>query len=270
MNVIYVDDEKPALDNFQWTVKDFTEIGSLKLFQRGEEALEWAREYPVDTAFLDMEMQGLHGLELAKALKELDRNIRIVFVTAFGQYALDAFGVDAVGYILKPYSRQEVYKELEKAARVRPFWSKKVVIQTIPNFAVSVDGEVLTLGRAKTEELLALLVDRGSAGVTSGEAIACLWPDRADNEATQSLYRMTFKRLLDALKDVGIEFIIHSAGRKKRILTDRVECDLYRILDGDTGAIQYYGGGYLSEYSWAEERNAQLNSIKAALEQKNP
>lgn len=265
MNIIYVDDEKPALDNFRLTVKDFPEIESLHLFQKGEEAIDWVMKNHVDTAFLDMEMQGIHGLELAKKLKEIDKNIRIVFMTAYGQYALQAFSVDAIGYVLKPYTRQDVYKELEKAALIRPRPEKQVVIQTIPNFVVSVDGIPLFLGRAKPEELLALLVDRGRAGVTAGEAIACLWPEKTDDESTHSLYRMTFKRLLDALKQEGIDSIVASQGRKKYIRIDQVECDLYRILDGDTEAIRAYGGDYMKEYSWAETRNAQLNSMKNSL-----
>ena len=54
MNVICVDDEKPALDNFRLTVKNFSEIDSLNLFQRGKEAVEWVKGNHVDVAFLDM------------------------------------------------------------------------------------------------------------------------------------------------------------------------------------------------------------------------
>ena len=262
MHVIYVDDEKPALDNFRLTVADFTEIDSLELFQNGDDAVEWMKKHAADVAFLDMEMPGGNGITLAKRLKAVNENLRVVFVTAYSQFALDAFGVDAIGYILKPYTKQEVHKELRKAAMVRPLPSKRVVIDTMPNFVVSVDGNVLTLGRTKPEELLALLVDHGEAGVTVGEAIACLWPERTNDDNTQSLYRVTFKRLMDALKEAGIDDIIVSEGRKKYIRMDQVECDLYRILSGDADAVKRYTGEYLREYSWAEVRNAQLNSLK--------
>ena len=49
---------------------------------------------------------------------------------------------------------------------------------------------------------------------------------------------------------------------------EEVECDLYQILEGDIGSIQNYAGEYLKEYSWAESRNAQIYSIKAAWERK--
>ena len=83
MNVICVDDEKPALDNFYLTARDFPEISSLQLFQNEEEALGWVKENHVDTAFLDMEMQSMHGLELAKRIKEINPNICIIFMTAY-------------------------------------------------------------------------------------------------------------------------------------------------------------------------------------------
>lgn len=264
MKVICVDDEKPALDNFRLTVKDYTKIEDLQLFQDGEEALNWVRENHVDAAFLDMEMPAMHGLELAKRLKTADPNICIIFMTAFEQYALQAFGVDAIGYVLKPYTKMEVIKELEKAERFSPLPEKKVSIQTMPDFVVLVDGKVLNLDRKKPEELLALLVDRGRAGITAGEAIACLWPERSNDVNTQSLYRMTYKRLMDALKEVGIDNIIASEGRKKRLLTEWVDCDLYRMLSGDREAIRRYGGEYMREYSWAETRNAQLNNMKVS------
>ena len=91
---------------------------------------------------------------------------------------------------MKPYTAEEVRKQLEKAARFREMPKKRVVIQTMPDFSVRVDGELLTMNRKKTEELLALLVDRGNAGVTAGEAIACLWPDRAADVNTGTLYRI--------------------------------------------------------------------------------
>lgn len=75
-----------------------------------------------------------------------------------------------------------------------------------------VDGKRLALG-GKKQELLALLVDRGEAGLTTGEAIACLWQDRCAVEKTQTLYRVTFYQLMDELKKIGIEDIIGSVKR---------------------------------------------------------
>lgn len=261
MHVIYVDDEKPARENFRLTVADFKDIETLQLFERGEQAVLWAKEHKVDAAFLDIEMSGLHGIELAKELTAMNENICIVFVTAYSQYALEAFKVDAVGYILKPYSKEEVRKELDKVQRMRPLPEKRIEITTIPSFSVLVDGVILKISNAKAKELFALLVDRAGSGITGSEVISYLWPDRASDVNTQSLYRMTLKRLMDVLREVGVEKIIETSGREKYLVTELVECDLYRILEGNKDAARCYAGEYMREYSWAETRNAQLSSM---------
>lgn len=150
MHIIYVDDEKPAIDNFRLTTANFPEISTLHAFQSGEEALEFAKNNTVDVAFLDMEMPGIHGLGLAKALKEHEPQIRVIFVTAFSQYALDAWGVDAIGYLMKPYTAAEIHKELSKCT-YRPLPSHRVVIETIPTLSITVDGAPPFHFRCKTE-----------------------------------------------------------------------------------------------------------------------
>lgn len=264
MNLIYVDDEQPAIDNFRLTTADFSEVEQLHTFQSGEEALRFVDNNIVDVAFLDMEMPGIHGLELARKLKASDPNLRIVFVTAYSQYALDAWGVDATGYLLKPYTAADIRKELAKCS-YRPLPSHKVTIQTIPSFFVTVNGVPLRISNAKEKELLALLVDRGDRGFTAGEGIACLWPDRANDSSSQSLLRMTYKRLLATLEAAGISNILATRDNRRYLKTDAVECDLYRILDGDKQAARKYNGSYLQEYEWAEERNAQLYWILSGV-----
>lgn len=260
MHVIYVDDEKPAIDNFRLTVEHFSEIRTLHTFQDAEDALAFAKDHPVDAAFLDMEMPGIHGLGLAKRLKELDANLRVIFVTAFSQYALEAWGVDATGYLLKPYTAADIRKELNKCL-YRPLPSHQMVIHTIPTLSVTINGSPLHISGTKPRELLALLVDRGEAGITVGEGITCLWPERPNDAGTQSLFRMTYKRLSDALEEAGASQIISTKENRRFLRVDRVDCDLYRLLAGDRQAAQQYAGEYLREYAWAEERNAQLHRL---------
>ena len=257
MHIIYVDDERPARDNFRLTVANILEISSLTMFQDGEEALEWAKDHMIDMAFLDMEMPGIHGLALAQELKKINSNIRVVFVTAYNQYAMDAWGVDAIGYILKPYTAADIRKELGKC-QYKPLPSQHVVIQTIPQFSVTVDGVPLHISGTKPREMLALLVDRGSHGLTTGEGIAYLWPDKPNDANAQSLFRVTYKRLVDALEDVGIGDIITTKESRRFLRVDQVECDLYRILSSDKQEALKYDGRYMEEYSWAENRNGQL------------
>lgn len=260
MHVIYVDDEQPALDNFRLTTANFSEIRDLHTFLSGGEALKYVCNHTVDVAFLDMEMPGMHGLELAKAIKGVDGGIRIVFVTAYSEFALEAWGVDATGYLLKPYAASDIHKELAKCV-YRPLPSHSVVIQTIPNFSVAVNGAPLRISGAKAREMLAFLVECGERGFSVGEGIACLWPDRANDAGTQSLLRMTYKRLQDSLEEAGVGDILFSRENRRYLKTEDVDCDLYRILAGDKQVARRYDGEYLREYAWAEERNGQLSRM---------
>lgn len=260
MNVIYVDDEKPAINNFRLTTAKFPEISTLHTFQNGKEALRFVKENTVDVAFLDMEMPGIHGLDLAREIKQYDPQIRVIFVTAFGEYALDAWGVDATGYLLKPYIAADIRKELSKCT-YKPLPSRRVVIETIPTLSITVDGAPLHISGSKPKEMLALLVDRGEHGFSVGEGIACLWPERAADAGTQSLSRMTWKRLSAALENAGVADIITTSDNRRYLRTDKVECDLYHILAGDKQAAKKYSGEYLREYEWAEERNIQLSHM---------
>ena len=67
-----------------------------------DDALETAKLYPIDVAFLDIQTGGMNGLELAVRLKKINPDIHIIFVTGYSQYAVDAFAMHATGYLLKP------------------------------------------------------------------------------------------------------------------------------------------------------------------------
>lgn len=261
VRVIYVDDEEPQIEKFRRTAAGLPGIDSLETFNWSEDALNWAKENPVDVAFLDIEMPQINGIELAKRLKENDENIRIFFVTAYENYALRAFKVDALGYLLKPYSAEDVRKELGKAFLVRNKSKKNIRIQTMPDLQITVDGGSLRLGRTKQEELLALLIDRGENGITKADAIHCLW----SGYSSDSIYWTTMSRLKSMLEEAGIEDILVTKGQMKCINTEMVECDLYQMLSGDATAITRYQGEYLRRFSWAQERKAQLDEMKANL-----
>lgn len=260
MTIIYVDDEKLQLKNFSLTVEGMKGMENLQLFSDSLEAYEWAKTHPVDVAFLDIEMPHMNGLELTKKLKELNRDTCVIMVTAYDQHTLEAFRARATAYVLKPYTREDIELELENACYTtgNPL-EKRICISTMPDLLVTINGKNIFKGHSKQEELFALLVDRGKLGITKGEAIACLGDGRIQSDST---YWSWISRLRKILEDAGVPDLIASKGNTKYLRTEMVDCDLYRMLDGDKDVIEKYSGLYLRRYPWAEERTAELDQIK--------
>ena len=264
MNIIYVDDEKIQLENFRLTVRGMKEMENLKLFGSSQEACEWAQKQQTDVAFLDIEMPHINGMELAELLKAQNPDVRVIFVTAYEQYAVKAFKIRASGYLLKPYTKADIESELENAlSGMETTREKKVSIITMPDFLVTVNGRNLFNGHSKQEELFALLVDRGSIGITKGDALACLGEGKLPSDNTYWSWMFRLKKVLEG---AGVPDLISTRGNTKYLNTEKVDCDLYQLLNGQEEVVRKFSGSYLRRYSWAEERIAELEKISKNFE----
>ena len=131
-------------------------------------------------------------------------------------------------------------------------------IRTFGYFDVFVGDRTVLFRNSKSKELLALLVDRRGGFVSSEEAIAFLWEDAVYDSVTLARYRMVALRLKNTLEEYGIADMMESVSGKRRIVTDRVKCDLYDYLSGKEEYSQLFKGSYLTNYSWAETTLAEL------------
>ena len=102
LRVLAVDDEAPALDELVWLLERDERIGSVVAADSGEAALRVLHEQAVDAIFMDVQMPGLSGIDLARVLSRFTRQPPVVFVTAHEQHAVDAFELNVVDYVLKP------------------------------------------------------------------------------------------------------------------------------------------------------------------------
>lgn len=110
MRVLVVDDERPALDEIAYLLERDHRIGPITRCSSATEALRFLRDSEVDAVFLDIEMPGLDGLELAEVLGRFKTPPPLVFVTAHAEHAVEAFDLHAVDYVLKPI-REERLRE---------------------------------------------------------------------------------------------------------------------------------------------------------------
>jgi DNA-binding LytR/AlgR family response regulator len=106
--VLVVDDERPALDELQFLLEQDVRIGEVVACDSATEALRTLHEREIDAVFLDIQMPGLTGLELAQVLKRFRTPPPVVFVTAHESHAVDAFDLRAVDYVLKPVREERL------------------------------------------------------------------------------------------------------------------------------------------------------------------
>ncbi|HYA24470.1 MAG TPA: response regulator, partial [Terriglobales bacterium] len=116
LSAVIVDDEQLARDELAFLLKDVGDVDVVAQGKNGVEAVNLIREHNPDLVFLDVQMPGLDGFGVIKKL--LDRKVplpKIVFATAFDQYAVKAFEVNAVDYLLKPFDKKRVAQSVQKA-----------------------------------------------------------------------------------------------------------------------------------------------------------
>lgn len=114
IKAIAIDDEPLALKIIEHFCKqtDFIELD--KTFTKTDEALKHMKKFPVDLLFLDIQMPGKNGLDF---YRQLDGEVMVVFTTAFSEYAVEGFNINALDYLLKPFSQERFLQAAEKAKK---------------------------------------------------------------------------------------------------------------------------------------------------------
>ena len=119
ISTVIVDDEKPARDELVFLLKGFPEVSVVGQGKNGLEAVTLIKDRNPDLVFLDVKMPGLDGFGVIRKLMERKVKLpHIVFATAYDQYAVQAFEVNAVDYILKPFDKQRISRAIERACRI--------------------------------------------------------------------------------------------------------------------------------------------------------
>lgn len=114
LNAIIVDDEFPAREELRSIIDEFDDIRVVAAFEDGAEVLEYLNSNRADVVFLDVQMRCLDGINTAWEILQLPSPPYIVFVTGFGEYAVKAFELNAVDYILKPFDEQRLAQTIKK------------------------------------------------------------------------------------------------------------------------------------------------------------
>ncbi|MFA1818865.1 response regulator [Virgibacillus oceani] len=283
MKAILVDDEALALDFLEHQVNKVASIEVIGTFNYLDIEKDAAHLEEVDVVFLDIEMPEINGLELAEKILEIDADISIVFVTAFNDYAVQAFDLNALDYLLKPLqlnrlkktmervelkANKQIHKPLVKNNMLRVNVSRELSFELTKN-----KPEIIKWRTTKTKELFLYLLHHCDKTVRKSELIELLWTDFQEDRAYSQLYTAIY-HIRKALNKYSAHFKIKNMGEGYVLSTKNVFIDLVEWerkisfappINSET-IISYeknmklYTGPFLKEYEylWAEAERHRL------------
>lgn len=261
-----MDDEMLALEDSYEAVLAVLPDADVIPCETVSDALRAAEE-PIDIAFLDVEMPGMSGMELAAKLQEKYPKINIIFVTAFTQYAYEAYNLLASSYCVKPIFVDDIKKAMNNLRYsldnpreiVKPDNTKLKVI-CFGDFTIYDMNEVpIMIRREKSKELLAYLISKNGVEATPTELCDVLWGEDSDNKLDY-FWKLT-SELRKALIDAGGEDVLRQGRGKYAIDRDKLDCDFLQYLDKTYR--NPWNGKFCEQYGgWAEVTKAAILNKK--------
>ena len=246
MKILLVDDEELQLLRLEKVCKNVIPDGAFLSYTNPIKAYEDNKDEKIDLAFLDIEMPGINGIQLAKKLKGINPQIKIIFVTAYNEYALEAYKVHASGYVSKPVNEEKIQEEIDELGStidLKP--TKKLQIKCFGNFEVFHNGEPVRFSYKKSKEAFAYLVDREGSAINVNELNAVLW-----EEDHPSYLRNLIADIQTTLKNIGAGDVFIKRHNECYIDVNKVDCDAYEYKKDNPDAVRMYRGEYMIQYSW--------------------
>lgn len=286
--VVIVDDEQLATKHLKNVLNTTGVVDIIGKFNNSVQALEEIKKLNPNLIFLDIEMPGMTGLELAKKIRKFNLNSYIVFVSAYEKYAIKAFELGVTDYIMKPYTIDRVKRLLERLGP--PVTYDEEVKEVTDHYSVHAikhfhfrknNKEIKNVKwrTAKSRELFIYLVQNSKEVVRKDILIDLLWPDLDMDSAYDNLYTSVYhirKTLKDANVDIkinntfhGYELDFHNVGYDVFEWEDKIDelenllmstNDTKEIMAKYNALMRIYQGHYLEEetYLWKENIQEQL------------
>jgi len=209
MRVFLIDDEQPSLDELVWRLRKYPDIEIAGAFTDPASSLRAAEESRPDAAFLDIDMPGLTGLELALGIQAQCPGVVVIFVTAYAQYALEAYKSFPLDFLLKPVKEARLDETIEHLRAQHELLSRargpesRMRIRCFGAFELLASEEVRWATR-RVRELFLYLVGRRGTAPTKEEMLDACFGGRRDKATVNNLY-MTVYRLRSLLSRLDAE-----------------------------------------------------------------
>lgn len=291
--IIAVDDELLSLKRFEHIIKKEKQVELVASFVDPVESLEFIKNNTIDIAFLDIEMPELTGLELAERIGEIDPHVSIIFVTAYDQYALDAFKAHAIGYLLKPLDIKDFSSQINmlkntiqprteaKSEKSQAKTKSRLIVKCLGQFGcypTASPDEAIAFRTAKTAELFAFLIHHYKSAVTKYYILDSIFPDM-DYEKSTKLFYVSCSYLRSALAKYDITDVLIRENDSYRINTSIIDCDYIQFMNyydnlpnlttkDLEAAATLYNGEYLMgrSYEWAFETKPYVDNLYEKLQ----
>lgn len=276
IRAILVDDEMLALQHLKKKLGELGTVEVVDTFSNAESFLNVMEQLDFQVAFLDIEMPGLDGLDLAKIIKEWNKNIYIVFVTANRNYAIQAFELQSLDYLLKPILKYRLEKTIiriqeqltmtgKHSVSIKPI-SPTIKVICFNEFVVYQQDEPVKWKTAKSKELFAFLISNLHTYVNRDTIIDQLWPEHDYKKAKIQLHT-SMSHLRKTLDSIGLEKVIHFSNQSYTLELDTLQCDAIDLekiiqlhpevnrenIQDFEHIVQQYSGSYMEKnsYEWA-------------------
>ncbi|MDF2724229.1 MAG: DNA-binding response regulator [Paenibacillus sp.] len=235
MKVLIVDDEPAMLLAMKRLLSDIEGVELVASYRNAAGALDFVRNAGanVDLAFLDIQIGADDGLELARDMRAMRADLDIVFTTSHTQYAIHAYDVYPLDYMVKPISRKRLAQTIAKAASRRKVPSddvaNRLAVRGLSGFEVSSkhSGAVKWMSKKSMELFAYLLVNRGRS-VTKTRILEHIFPDMPLKNAETYLNTAVYQ-LRKALSPHGFKEMVMSANEQYRADIDQTDVDFIRF-----------------------------------------
>lgn len=282
MRAIMIDDE-PILLSYQKSIIDSVEgFNVVGIYTNASEALKEMTKTKPEVIFLDIELMGANGIDVANKIAEKHPEINIVFITSYSQYAVDAFEVNAIDYILKPLNKERVIKtynrfQLKKDVTMPTHIGKQIQAFSSLTFLDSEQNKVSTKWRtSKAKELFLLLLQHREKPINKGMILNLLWPEGTGEKVHNQMYTAVYqvRNMLNSL-NFGIQisskedyYILHLNNVKLDVEEWEKMLESYKEVTSENlhayqKVMSLYKGEYLedSPHTWLEAERERLRAL---------
>ncbi len=253
MKILAADDEKLALELLVDSIRKALPDAEVFDFSKPSELLTFAQDTVCDVAFLDIEMRGMTGVELAQKLKAIMPQLRIVFVTGYSSFMEEDLNEQGCGYIPKPANDESIKKAINDLEKIKPPQTR-VMVRTFGDFSILSEGKPVEFRDALQKEVVARIIDRKGSAFTYEELCERIFPGKKCDFFSKRKVKAYVSELADFLGSKGVNDIIATThdGFVANMDREAYICDYFDFLNMKTWAINAYRGSYMQEYDWAK------------------